>query len=263
MAHSNLKDNRKLRTLCRQLNIGKPLAVGLLQYFWWEVYDSCGKSVGRDGFLADWSSVDVATSAKWDKDPATFVEALCTAGFLRKRRRGFVVHHLADWAPDYVKKRWERAEARQKTADVVPTTADNGGQRRTKSAYGTRPDPTEPNPTQPDPIDSLRLPGAQGNPRQTRAGPEVKSGNLVGSDRAQRDKFRSLFSAQVCHALGLNGQAAIRQRKSLFAVARRIFDRGDRDSLAARFVAIATEKRDAGLDNPAAAWQKAVNETLK
>ena len=68
------------------------------------------------------------------------------------------MRHLADWAPDYVKKRWERAENRR----MVPPDADrtpiqNGGQRRTLSGQrrttadngalrnGTRPDPTERN----------------------------------------------------------------------------------------------------------------------
>ncbi len=61
-------------------------------------------------------------------------------------------------------------------------------------------------------------------------------------------------------AFGLSPDRSAGQRKSFMAVARRIEKLPDRDEIAAQFIALAREKCDAGMANPCAAWQKAVDD---
>ena len=281
VAHHSLRDHKKLKRLIRLLRIPKPHAVGLLECLWWSVYTHT--SVGPAGLLLGWTDEDVADSAGWPVNTANrFLKALLEAGFLERTDAGvLMVHDLYDWVPDYIKKRWKRQGWRRDNAGMWlhddQTLADNGGHVQTSATdvqtaadngslgNDTRPDPTKRNVKKTGPVESLSSVRTAGNPRQTRAGPEVMLENSAGTDRtarAQRDKFRSVFAAKVCIALGLNGLPATQQRRSLYAVARRIEGRADTESLATRFIAIATEKRDAGLDRPIAAWQKAVNEVL-
>jgi hypothetical protein len=134
MAHSSLRHNRKLKKLATALAISRPLAVGLLEHLWWTVYET--KSIGPDGLLEGWSAEDVASSAEWDREPDLFIEELQNAGFLELTDGSFVVHHLADWAPDYVRKRWTRAGWVYDKAASVWTRPANGGQRRTTADNG-------------------------------------------------------------------------------------------------------------------------------
>lgn len=281
MAHHSLRNHHKLKALADALRITPAHATGLLQFFWWSVYSR--SDVHPTGLVpTSWNDVVIAHNAGWTgKPPDALTKALIAAGFLERAANGNLsVHDLYEWAPDYVRRRWRR-QGWSRTDEggwlrLAPTSTSHdhtmSGQRadmtshdRTCLANDTRPDPTRRNETNPGPVDSLAPVRAAGNPRQTRAGPEDLSGNFTGSDRAmraQRDKFRSLFAAKVCIALGLNSVGATQQRRSLYAVARRIEGRADCEALATRLIAIATEKRDAGLDKPIAAWQKAANEVL-
>ncbi len=84
---------------------------------------------------------------------------------------------------------------------------------------------------------------------------------LAGSDRNGNGSvaWRNLFVFAVVRALGIYPARAMAQRRPLGAVARRFQDRADRDECLARCLKIAADKRDAALDNPAAAWQAEVD----
>lgn len=83
---------------------------------------------------------------------------------------------------------------------------------------------------------------------------------LAGSDRAAADvKFRNTFVLSIAEALGVDPQRTIAQRRPLLAVARSIQNRSDRDEITAEMVEIAANKRQAGMDNPAAAWQSEID----
>lgn len=137
MAHTSLRSHRKLSRLVRLLKLPRPHVVGLLECMWWAVYET--KSVGRDGALVGWTADDIASAAEFDGDAKNFVSALVEAGFLDDADGTICVHDYFSNAPDYVRKRIERA---QKTGSVQ-TSADNGGQ-----CLPTQRNPTEGNVTQ-------------------------------------------------------------------------------------------------------------------
>ena len=272
MAHSSLRNNPKLKKLARLLGVPEPHAIGLLECFWWTVYDC--RSVGEDGALPrSWGAADVAASAGWDANPKLFVLCLRRAGFINCGTKPWVVHHYSDWAPDYVRKRWSRQKLRESGETLGDrTTAENGGKRRKTAENGgttrTRPDPTKPNPTQPRSDSKDHAKGSRAPPM-----PQPETGSIgsvlnrmgpIGSDRSANDRFRSLFVAGLCEAFGIlnDGPALRKQERPFKAIARRILAYPERDRLAKSLVALARTKHDAGLDNPPAAWQKEVNEIL-
>lgn len=271
MAHHSLRNHHKLHRLAENLRVTPAHAAGLLEFLWWSVYAE--SYVGPAGALPhSWTEAVIAHNAGWTgKTSAVFVKALITAGFLDRTANGNLsVHDLYDWAPDYLRRRWRRqGYTRTRSGEWLRDRSTNGhgrstnGHARSYPDHDTRPDPTKRNDKQP--VGAKPVPTTAGNPRQTRAGPEVMPEEFAGPDRAERarkDKFRNLFAAKMCHALGLEGLGARQQLKSLYAVARRIYDRGNRDELANRFLKIGIEKRDAGLEKPIAAWQKEVNQVL-
>jgi hypothetical protein len=155
------------------------------------------------------------------------------------------IHDFADWVPEFVNKRWVRAGYKCELKDghrvwtLSGQRPDNGRQRL----------PTEPNRTEPN----------------VKTGP-VNLTESAESDRTERkgfDQFRSRGLFKLCGALGLEGAAAERQRASLTAVLVKIQTRPDRTDILRELVALAKDKRNAGLRKPVAAWQKQVNERYR
>lgn len=110
-------------------------------------------------------------------------------------------------------------------------------------------------------------PDQQDNTRPNRQDSEASDRNLQvdlnGSGRngnGELVKFRNLFAFKVGTALGNGCGGMTVQRRPLLAAARRFEHRADRDECLLRCEQIAREKSGASLDNPAAAWQKTVNE---
>lgn len=259
----------KFRDLRAKLGMRDWQVKGILQSLWdFAAENAMAGDIGR------FTNSQIALGIDFDGDADSLVEALVATRWIDKdKKHRLIIHDWHEHCEEWIKKRCSRAGItfclprggqRQTTADSGrrprQTTADNGS----LPGPGPGPDPVPVPGPEPDPgpVESLRSPEAKGNPRQTRAGPEVSPGEFTGPDRtarAQRDKFHSLFAAKVCIALGLNEAGAQQQRRSLFAVARKIEGREDRDELAHQLIAIAASKRDAGLDKPIAAWQKEVN----
>lgn len=153
MAHDSLRTHRKLQRLCKRLKIREPEAIGTLQLLWWEAYRT--RAIGPDGLLQNWSGVDVASIAKWVRDPEELVEGLLDVGFLDRIGEGLSVHHLANWAPDYVLKRWRRAGwSRDDTTRKWSKNSDRpdkSSRGRTSPAVDGHRPPTQRNATQRNP----------------------------------------------------------------------------------------------------------------
>ena len=118
----------KLAMLCRRLGLTRRDAVGLLELLW--EYTAEFSFTGNIGKFSD---EDIADAVEWRGNVGELISALVYAGWLDPcPKHRLVVHDWAEHAPDYVKKRVSRL----KLAFAIPvqTTADNGGQRPTKSA---------------------------------------------------------------------------------------------------------------------------------
>jgi len=124
----------------------------------------------------------------------------------------------------------------------------------------TAPDRTLPDQTEPDP-DQIGAPagpaGELGSGRRCRERPA--QGAAPGSSRAADDRFRQLFVRRLGVAFALAPTRLLAQQQAFTAVAVRIQGRLDRDIVAEELIGLAEEKRDAGLNNPMAAWQSDVN----
>ena len=136
-----LGDHPKLRKLCRVLKIERPLAVGILHYFWWECYKN--RTIGPDGKLPDcWDAEVIASAANWKGNPEIFVEALIKCKFVDRGTGGtLAVHNYAERAPHKTKKRWSRHIERQGSLlGIDPVTPATKKRRNTspKKAAGTR-----------------------------------------------------------------------------------------------------------------------------
>ena len=203
MAHSSLRDHRKLKSLCRRLTIPEPHAIGYLQLLWWSVEAS--KDVGPYGALRGWTSEHIADAAEWETDvPAPehqadgFCEALVASGFLELHGGVYHVHHYAEWCSKFVLKRWKdqglrKSEARplpQELQDLlscgnkceqVPTCGD-----LCRNVAYTQPNPTKPNVTKPKTKAVSRVPKDE----------ELKSLDDLPLD-FQIDAFREAWSTWV------------------------------------------------------------------
>ena len=107
MARPTLTTHRKFRRLARLLG-GPAIARGTLELVW----DVCYQS--GDAKLGD--ALDVEEAACWQGERGVCVRALVDCGFLDASPDGetFEVHDLFDHAPQYVRRRYEREQARKR-----------------------------------------------------------------------------------------------------------------------------------------------------
>ena len=135
-------DHPKLRKMCRLLDINRPLAVGLLHYFWRE----CAKtrSIGPDGKLPScWDAELIASAAYWNREPSVFLEALIKCEFVDRSNDGELsAHNYYDRAPRPVQKRWATRVNRERVrlGDTVTEkrAARNGTVRKKSSGKRSR-----------------------------------------------------------------------------------------------------------------------------
>lgn len=166
MAHSNLRNHRKLRKLTAKLKISRPHAVGVLQHLWWAVDEY--QASDPTGVLHEWDIDDIAADCEWPiEDAERLVSAMVVVGFLDLTERGeYAIHDYADWCPQYVQKRWirrgwalDRNSGKwvflHENADVDShgLTMDSHGLStvRKNALVDTKPNQTQPNKTKPDP----------------------------------------------------------------------------------------------------------------
>ena len=160
MAHTSLRNHNKLKDLAEFLDVTEAHAVGLLECLWWAVYDT--RAIDQYGIMDGWADRHIARQAGWTGDVQLFIDALEGAGFIeRTQGASFAIHDYADWAPEYLKKRWQRAGWDGEKPVLAPpehicpdngrqrqTTAASGRQRPRSAAYPTQPNVTERNVTE-------------------------------------------------------------------------------------------------------------------
>jgi len=160
MARPGLRNHVKFKRAQRILDIPAPHLIGHLECLWATCYE-CG-----DPVVGDQESIEAA--AEWVGKAGELFEALLTCG--GKGSVGFIepvpgdperfqVHDLFDHAPEYVKKRQQREQARKQSRDnsdssvsdrsavgQCPPVSDNVGQRRTVAENGQTPSTQHPAP---------------------------------------------------------------------------------------------------------------------
>jgi len=119
--------HRKMTHLSRLL--GSPaVARGSLELVWEVAYENGDDNLG--------SAADVEQAACWRGRPGRLVAALVKAGFLDRDGRTYRVHDLYDHAPEYVRKRMDREEARRAAGRTLSQVrAEAAGKRWARSKH--------------------------------------------------------------------------------------------------------------------------------
>jgi len=106
VARPTLTTHRKFRRLARLLG-GQAVARGTLELLWDVAYAAGEARIG--------DALDVEEAAQWQGEAGKCVAALVDCGFLDADTDGetFTVHDLFDHAPQYVRRRFEREQARK------------------------------------------------------------------------------------------------------------------------------------------------------
>ncbi len=135
MARPGLTAHPKFRRLAHALQLPTPYALGLLECLWSVAYESGRAEIGDE--------TDIELAAQWPGEPGVLCRALLIAG--GEGRAGFIestaddpcrfeVHDLMHHAPDYVRKRREREDARH-VARRCATCATEYRSTRSDSQY--------------------------------------------------------------------------------------------------------------------------------
>lgn len=117
-SHQEVDDHPKTRKAARLLGIGIPQMVGHLHIFWHWAFD-----YAPDGDVTDYPPEDLADGARWEGDPALFVQALIDcriskdkAGYLERTDDGrLLLHDWREYGGKLIAKR--QADAERKRAD--------------------------------------------------------------------------------------------------------------------------------------------------
>src|SRR6478609_2825650 len=112
-SHQELARHPKTRKAARLLECSVPTVIGHLHLLWWWALD-----YAQDGDLAAYEPADVAEGALWDGDPARFVDALTTAGFLDPVDGQLCIHDWHDYAGRLVELRRKDAERKRAARGV-------------------------------------------------------------------------------------------------------------------------------------------------
>lgn len=120
MARPGLLNHRKFRRLCDSLALPEPYVLGLLECLWSVAYEAGDELVG--------DARDVELACRWPGERGMLASALASAG--GEHSAGFVeevpgqpgifrVHDLFDHAPEYVRRRAQREEARRASGKTI------------------------------------------------------------------------------------------------------------------------------------------------
>lgn len=143
MAKQSLRNHPKFKRACRRLGLQPYSVWGLLDLLWNTQHQRGRPEIG--------DAEDVESNAEWDGDLGTFATVIAERGcnFIDESPAGsglYVVHDFWDHAPDWVKKKRRRHEARDASkgddGDDEPTRTDDAGE-----VAGTNGAPDPPPPT--------------------------------------------------------------------------------------------------------------------
>ena len=109
MARPTLSHHRKFFRLQAKLKLARWGALGVLEALWQPSYE-CGEPTVGD-------ALDVAARVGWDGEPEALAAALVECGFLDLEGGKYTIHDFWHHAPDYVRKRASREEARREKND--------------------------------------------------------------------------------------------------------------------------------------------------
>ncbi|OAT81085.1 hypothetical protein [Desulfotomaculum copahuensis] len=186
-SHQELARHPKTRKLARILGVSIPTVIGHLHLLWWWAMD-----YAQEGTLERYDDSDIADAAMWEGDPAQFLDALYTAGFIDQDEHGvFSIHDWHDYAGRLLEKRRADAERKRSTRhrpmDVQRTSigcpTDGAGNL-------TVPNQTEHNQTVK--IDTHAPGGASAQPQNPSDQPADQSGEQ--RKRAKTQKQEELFA---------------------------------------------------------------------
>jgi hypothetical protein len=118
MAKLNLRNHPKFKLVQRDLDLPTPHLVGHLEMLWHTAYERVSNR------LPSFTSDELEISADWNGTPGAFTKSLLKRGFIEEMDNSYMIHNLTNHWPEYVRKRYQRANERQ-------TSADNGRHRQT------------------------------------------------------------------------------------------------------------------------------------
>lgn len=222
-SHQSLGDHPKTRKLARLLGIPKVAVIGHLHCLWWWATD-----YAEDGSLQRYDDLDIAIGAEWDGDPASFLDALVTAGFLDDDEHGLRIHDWDEYAGKLIERRKANAERMRKTraeheqGTETPRATHVQGMQR---ARAERPNHTVPNTTRPV-GDTPTPPAGEPAPREHPADSarKARSPKQHAAD-ARFERSSALFTAW-CRGIGLDpdGDEARTGRDTVFRQLKAVVD---------------------------------------
>lgn len=158
-SHQSLRDHPKTKKLARLLGIPKVSAIGHLHCLWWWTLE-----YADDGDLSRFDDPEIADGAEWEGDPAQFLQAMRSSGFLdgdsNDEGSDLAIHEWDDYAGRLVTKReqnavrqreWrERNKQKEAPNDHVITTSPLRNGHVQGLPNTTVPNRTKPNTTVPE-----------------------------------------------------------------------------------------------------------------
>lgn len=206
MAKSTLINDQKFQLLVSDLGMPVAHVLGHLEMMWQAAYSSCSPVLR--------SRAAIEITAGWVGEKGVFAEAVLDPlhNFVDAREDGqFLIHDFWEHAPDYVKKRQQRADERKlKLVKRRAKKTYSGGQRRTTADNGGfcppgQPNRTEPNPTQgnkADPPDPPLPPKAPASAPSVSALGSAQSRADAPKQRPASDRLNADIEAAVSRLMG-------------------------------------------------------------
>lgn len=288
MAHTALFGHVKLTKLVKALDCPRPHVIG-----YWECLCNYVATHNVDGNISNLTDDEIELAAEWVGEPGKFIAAAIGCRFVDRDASGTRIHDWRDWAPEWVKKRIKRAEeAAEKAKRQTP--ADSGGHQEPPAAHDTMSDGTMGNdemsrPELSTPVRSEKSvvsketgtgTGAVAPRNAPRTGPDRESGgkrllsmppterkNQLAGELRRHASATPLWTQQVMGLIsrlcGMSAAEYNAQRAALRSVCDRFSGHPRRDEIAAEVIELALAKRRCSdLNNPWAAWQRAVDQYL-
>ncbi|HEY4260720.1 MAG TPA: hypothetical protein VGM98_11195 [Schlesneria sp.] len=115
----------KTKRLKRRLGLPMYQVAGILETLWHLAIESAD-----EGDIGKFSNDDIAMGLEWDGDADALISALIDSGFVDEDpERRLVIHDWLDHAPEYVRERLRKREARHRKKESQPVREVPGQQR--------------------------------------------------------------------------------------------------------------------------------------
>jgi hypothetical protein len=209
MARPGLSHHRKFSRLCLLLKVPKCTARGILELLWDRAYEN------GDAFLGDATDIKLATDFRGGADKLAKALLDCggegQAGFIEEvKPAGYRVHDLYDHCPEYVKKRFDREDARRTAGKTLSEVRAEAASQRWKNRGGDANDlQMDANECRLHPDGSnCHANGTTPAPAPAPA-PSIKSARAVASEAGGFDRFWATYPRKVAKAAAVKAWAKI------------------------------------------------------